>query len=288
MPQRQSRSHPPPPPGNLRSPRRGCVGSRNIPHCRASLMSSSPWSPRSRPSSPRKTSALTSRRCCVSRISIRTCAPGREPSLPRSKPKRKSCPRASRSPSCPRTPPTRAVRSSRSGRARAGTKRLCSPAICSACTSNTPSGSAGRLTSCRRARGRPGGSRRLSRRFRAAACSPDSSSRAAFIACNACRRPRPRGASTRRRRPSPCCRSPRKRTLSSTRPISKSTPIAPRRRRPACQQDRIRDPHHPPADRRGGRDAGGAVPASQPRQGDGPLALAHPGRKKPETGRRPR
>ena len=29
------------------------------------------------------------------------------------------------------------------------------------------------------------------------------------------------------------------------------------------------DPHHPPADRRRGRDAGGAVPASQPHQGDG-------------------
>ena len=43
------------------------------------------------------------------------------------------------------------------------------------------------------------------------------------------------------------------------------------------------DSHHPSADRRGGRDAGGAVPASQPHQGDGPLALAHPGRQKPEA-----
>ena len=49
-----------------------------------------------------------------------------------------------------------------------------------------------------------------------------------------------------------------------------------RRRRPACQQDRIGDPHHPPADRSRGRDAGGAVPASQPRQGDGAFTLAHP------------
>ena len=46
------------------------------------------------------------------------------------------------------------------------------------------------------------------------------------------------------------------------------------------------DPHHPPADRRGGRDAGGAVPASQPHQGDGPLALAHSRCPKPEVGRR--
>ena len=59
-----------------------------------------------------------------------------------------------------------------------------------------------------------------------------------------------------------------------------------RRRRPACQQDRIGDPHHPPADRRGGRDAGGAVPASQPHQGDGAFALAHSRRPKSEAGRR--
>ena len=57
---------------------------------------------------------------------------------------------------------------------------------------------------------------------------------------------------------------------------------------PACQQDRIGDPHHSFADRRGGRDAGGAVPASQPHQGDGPLALAHPRRKKSEARCRPR
>ena len=48
------------------------------------------------------------------------------------------------------------------------------------------------------------------------------------------------------------------------------------------------DPHHPSADRRGRRDAGGAVPASQPRQGDGASALAHPRRPQPEAGRRAR
>ncbi len=41
------------------------------------------------------------------------------------------------------------------------------------------------------------------------------------------------------------------------------------------------DPHHPSADRRRGRHAGGAIPASQPRQGDGASALAHPRRQKP-------
>ena len=48
------------------------------------------------------------------------------------------------------------------------------------------------------------------------------------------------------------------------------------------------DSHHPSADRRGGRDAGGAVAASQPHQGDGPFALAHPRRQKPEARRRAR
>ena len=46
------------------------------------------------------------------------------------------------------------------------------------------------------------------------------------------------------------------------------------------------DSHYPSTDRGGGRDAGGAFPASQPHQGDGPLALAHPGRQKPEARRR--
>ena len=43
------------------------------------------------------------------------------------------------------------------------------------------------------------------------------------------------------------------------------------------------DPHHSSADRRGGRDAGGALPASQSPEGDGASALAHPRRPKPEA-----
>ena len=53
-----------------------------------------------------------------------------------------------------------------------------------------------------------------------------------------------------------------------------------RRRRPARQQDRIGDPHHPSADRHRRRDAGGALAASQPRQGDGAAALAHSRRRR--------
>ena len=45
-----------------------------------------------------------------------------------------------------------------------------------------------------------------------------------------------------------------------------------RRRRPARQQDRIRDPHHPSADRHRGDDAGGPLAAPEPRQGDGGAA----------------
>ena len=43
---------------------------------------------------------------------------------------------------------------------------------------------------------------------------------------------------------------------------------ASRRRRPARQQDRLGDPHHPPADRHRRRVPGRAQPARQPRQGD--------------------
>src|SRR3984957_13027941 len=45
---------------------------------------------------------------------------------------------------------------------RAETKQPCSPATCSGCTSNTPSGSAGRSRSCRPARERQGDSRKSS------------------------------------------------------------------------------------------------------------------------------
>ena len=44
------------------------------------------------------------------------------------------------------------------------------------------------------------------------------------------------------------------------------------------------DPHHPSADGRRGRHAGRALAASQPRQGDGGAALAHPRRAEPARG----
>ena len=47
-----------------------------------------------------------------------------------------------------------------------------------------------------------------------------------------------------------------------------------RRRRPACQQDRIGDPHHPYSQRNCGDDAGGALAAPQQGQGHGYPALA--------------
>ena len=54
-----------------------------------------------------------------------------------------------------------------------------------------------------------------------------------------------------------------------------------RRRRPARQQDRIGDPHHPSADRHRRRHAGGALAAPQQGQGDGGAALAHSRRAEP-------
>ena len=44
------------------------------------------------------------------------------------------------------------------------------------------------------------------------------------------------------------------------------------RRRPARQQDRIGDPHHPHAERHRRDGAGGALAAQEPRQGDGDAA----------------
>ena len=63
-------------------------------------------------------------------------------------------------------------------------------------------------------------------------------------------------------RPSPCCRLPRRRTSSSTKGTSRSTPCARAAPGASTSTDQISDPHHPPADgvRRG--DAGGALPAS--------------------------
>ena len=63
--------------------------------------------------------------------------------------------------------------------------------------------------------------------------------------------------------PEPTSRRPWK----SIRPTCASTPTAPRRRRPARQQDRFGDSHHPPADRDRRRVSGRAFPAQEPRQG---------------------
>src|SRR5260370_252368 len=54
-----------------------------------------------------------------------------------------------------------------------------------------------------------------------------------------------------------------------------------RRRRPACQQDRIRDPHHPYSDRQRRQHAGQPIPAQEPRVGDEHPALANLRRRAP-------
>ena len=123
---------------------------RNIRRCRANSTSLSPSSRRSRPGAPRRRSAQTSPRCSRTPAldpDMRAMAASRAGAPPRRKPRRWR--RRSASRFCPRTRPTRAARSSKSAPERAATRRLCSPAISFACTSNTPSRRAGRSRSCR-------------------------------------------------------------------------------------------------------------------------------------------
>ena len=83
-------------------------------------------------------------------------------------------------------------------------------------------------------------------------------------ACSACPIPRRRAAFTPRRRRSPCCRKSRRSTSISRTTIFGSRPCARRRRRPARQQDRVRDPDHPYSDRYRGSDAGQTLAAQEP------------------------
>jgi SAM-dependent methyltransferase len=71
------------------------------------------------------------------------------------------------------------------------------------------------------------------------------------------------------------------------RPAHRHVPLV-RCRRPARQQDRIGDPHHPPAHRRGRRKPDRAQPARQPRQGDETPAGDAGGCRARETHRRDR
>ena len=128
---------------------------------------------------------------------------------------------------CPRTPPTKATSFSRCAREPAATRRRCSPATFSACTSNMPRRRAGRSRLLSMSEGTAGGYKEIvARDLRARRVSRGSSSRAASTASSACPRPRRRGASTPPPRPSRSCRTPRRSISSSTRPTSRSTPCA--------------------------------------------------------------
>jgi hypothetical protein len=93
----------------------------------------------------------------------------------------------------------------------------------------------------------------------------------ACIACSASPTPRRRAAFTPRPPPWRCCRRSRMSTSrSGRRPQGRHH--ARGGRRPARQQDRIGDPHHAPSERHSRGRAGGALPAQEPRQGDGDAA----------------
>ena len=164
----------------------------------------------------------------------------------------------------------------------AATRRRCSPAICFACTSNTPNRRAGRSRLLSASEGTAGGYKEIVAEI---------AGRGAFA-----RLKYESGVHRVQRVPATEAQG-RIHTSAATvavlpeaqevdlrhqrrRPEDRHDALE-RRRRPACQQDRIGDPHHPPADRHRRRGAGGALAAPQPRQGDGGAALAHPRRREP-------
>ena len=102
----------------------------------------------------------------------RDARPGRGRPAGRRGADRGTRPARSRSCCCPRIRPTRRTPSSKSAPAPAATRRRCSPATCSACTSATPPRRAGASRSHRRATARPAASRKSSPPSRARACSP--------------------------------------------------------------------------------------------------------------------
>ena len=118
-------------------------------------------------------------------------------------------------------PTTTRTSSSRSRAAPAARRPGCGPATSTGCSPSTPSAGASRSSRSRSA------TASTPSRSRATAPTRSSSTRAGPIACSACRPPSRRGASTPRRRPSPCCPRPRTSTSRSTPTTCRSTSTAP-------------------------------------------------------------
>ena len=176
-----------------------------------------------------RASSPTSRRCSPTRATdARDARPGRGRPAGRRGADRGAAAARSRSCCCPRTRPTRRTPSSKSAPAPAATRRRCSPAICSACTSATPprrAGGRGRVGERGRGRRLQGNHRhRVGQgRLRPAEVRIRRPPRAA--------RAGDRGAaaaSTPRRRRWRCCRRPRRSTSRSAPTTSASTRCAPR------------------------------------------------------------
>ena len=167
---------------------------------------------------------------------------------------------------CPRTRPTRRTPSWRSAPAPAATRRRCSPATSSACTSATPTSRAGR---CEILLGQRGRARRLSRKS-----SPRSPGDGVFG-----RLKFESGVHRVQRVPETEAQG-RIHTSAATvavLPEAEDVDIeindedlridiyrASRRRRPARQQDRLGGAHHPSADRHRGDHPGREVAAQEP------------------------
>ena len=124
-----------------------------------------------------------------------------------------------------------------------------------------------------RAKARWAATRKSSPRSAAAAPSPSSNSNPACIACSAC--PTPRRPGRIHTSAATVAVLPEAEDVDidiNDDDLKIDTMRAQRRRRPARQQDRIGDPHHPYSDRHRRDGAGGALAAQEPRQGDGDAA----------------
>ena len=182
--------------------------------------------------------------------------------------------RRSASRSSPRTRWTSATSSWKSAPAPAATRPRCSPATCSACTSASPPSQRWKVEVVSASEGTAGGYKEIIAEIKGRGAFaklkfesgvhrvqrvPDTEA-GPHPHLGRDRRGAARGRGGRRHDQR---RRPEDRHLARER-----------RRRPARQQDRIRDPHHASADRHRGGDAGGPLAASQPRQGDGGAAHA--------------
>ena len=182
---------------------------------------------------------------------------------------------------------TTATSSSRSAPAPAATRRRSSPATCFACTRAMPSARAGRSRCCRESPGEHGGYKEVISRI----VGRGAYSRLKFESGTHRVQRVPETEAQGRIHTSACTVAilPELDEVEEIdtqpgRPAHRHLPRL-RRRRPARQQDRLGDPHHPPAERHRRRVPGRALAAQEPRAGDVAAAGAAARRGAREAGR---